>query len=113
MAEEYNDFEIVQGQKFTLALSVEDDAGVIMPLAGMKARMQIMYDDYDGDVALTLTTENSGISIINDELQIVVKTAQAALLKSDKAVYEVELIDSENEVTGWLRGGIKLLKGKL
>jgi hypothetical protein len=113
MAEEYNDFEIVQGQKFTVALSVEDDSGVILPLAGMKARMQIMYDDYDGEVALTLTTENGGITIVNNELQFVIKTAQAALLKATTAVYEVELIDSANEVTGWLRGNIKLLKGKV
>ena len=112
--QEYNDFKIVQGQKFTTVISKKDKSGVVIPLDNMKARMNVMYGDFDGELALQLTTENDGIVIdSNDKLNIVAKTAQTSLLKFDKAVYEIELIDGEDEVTGWLYGRLTILKGKI
>ena len=111
--EVYNDFEIVQGQKSTFAIWITDEQGVILPLTSMKARTTIIYGDYDGSLALELTTENGGIVITDDKLHHTVKTAQAAQLQAIPAVYETELIDSENEVFGVLRGNITILKGKV
>jgi len=113
MSAEYNNFTITQGQKFATVVYMQDENGRDLPLTGMRARMTVLYGDYDGEIALQLTTENGGVEISVNKLYITAKTAQTGLLKFDKAVYELELIDNENEVTGWLRGDITILKGKV
>lgn len=113
MYEPFTAFEIVQGWLAQWVISIQDIAGTVLPLPGMKAKMNIIYTDYDGELALSLTTENGGITIVDNKLHIKAKTAQTALLKAEKAVAEVELIDSENEVIGLIRKDVIIEKGRI
>lgn len=106
---EYNDFVIRQGQKFSFSTYLRKN-GVVIPLTGLKARMTVAYKD-TGEVGLNLTTENGGLTIIDGKLNGVAKSAQTALLKVNPADYEVELIDSTDEVIGFLGGDIKIKRG--
>jgi len=108
---EFNDFCIVQGQKFNLTVYLRKD-GVIVPLTGLKARLTVAYKD-TGEVGLNLTTENGGIAIVDGKLIIVAKSAETKLLKVNPAMYELELIDSTAEVIGFLGGDIKIKRGIL
>lgn len=106
---EYNDLVITQGQKFTFATYMQID-GAIVPLTGLKARFSILYKDADTP-ALVLTTENGGIIFTENKIKVTAKTAQTTLLLLKSAIYELELIDSENENIGFLAGDIKIERG--
>lgn len=108
---EFNDFCIVQGQKFCFSTYLRKD-GVIIPFTGLKARMTVAYKD-TGEFGLSLTTENGGVTIVDGKLIIVAKSAETTLLKVNPAMYELELIDSTGDVIGFLGGDIKIQRGIL
>lgn len=111
MVSTYDGYKIIQGQKFTMEVSMEDENGTIVPIVETKARLTICYRDYDGEIAFTGTTENGCITIANNIVNVLITSDQTSLLKYDNAVYELELIDSFDEVIGLLRGNISILKG--
>lgn len=114
MSANYNRVKHVQNTKFTFCVeSWKDKDGVLIPLTGMKAVWNFIYRDFDGELALSLTTENGGIVIdtVTSSITVNMTTAQAKTIRYDNLVYELELIDSNNEVYPFLRGTVKYLKG--
>jgi hypothetical protein len=108
----YNNLQIIKGQKFTLqTYKQESGTGIVAPLDGLKARITVSYRDYDGELAFEGTTENGCITIVKDIIDILITSTQTSLFRFDDAVYEIEIIDSFDEVTGHLRGRLKILKG--
>jgi len=106
---EYNDFVVTQGQKFCFSTYLRKN-GAVIPLTGLKARMTVAYKD-TAEIGLNLTTENGGITIVDGKLNIVANSVATKLLKVNPAVYELELIDSTDEVIGYLGGNIKIKRG--
>lgn len=114
MSADYNNVKHIQNTKFTFCVeSWKDKDGVLIPLAGMKAVWNFIYRDWDGEIAMTLTTENGGIVIdtVTSSITVTMTTAQAKTIRYDNLVYELELIDSTGEVIPFLRGTVKYKKG--
>ena len=116
MSADYNNWKMVQNAKNIFKIKEwKTEAGVIIPLTGMKASFKLIYRDYSGEVALTLTTENGGIIIntLTSSITVTITTVQAKMVRYDNLVYELELIDSTNEVIPFLRGNVKYRKGNI
>jgi hypothetical protein len=114
MSANYNRVKHVQNTKFTFCVeSWKDKDGVLIPLTNMKAVWNFIYRDWDGEIAMTLTTENGGIVIdtATSSITVTMTTAQARTVRYDILVYELELIDSTNETIPFLRGTVKYEKG--
>lgn len=107
--QEYDDFVITQGQKFNFTTYLRKD-GAVIPLTGLKVRMTVAYKD-TGEIGLNLTTENGGIGVVDGKLNVVAKSVETKLLKVNPAVFELELIDSTDEVIGFMGGNIKIKRG--
>lgn len=116
MSADYNNWKMIQNTKNVFKVKEwKTEAGVLIPLTGMKASFKLVYRDYDGEVALTLTTENGGIVIdtLTSSITVTITTVQAKTIRYDNLVYELELIDSTNEVIPFLRGNVKYRKGNV
>lgn len=116
MSADWNNWKMVQNAKNIFKVKEwKTEAGVLIPLTGMKASFKLIYRDYDGEVALTLTTENGGIVIdtLTSSITVTITTTQAKTIRYDNLVYELELIDSTNEVIPFLRGNVKYRKGNV
>lgn len=113
MSADYNNVKHIQNTKFVFSAQWKDSTGVLIPLTNMKAVWNFIYRDYDGDIALTLTTENGGIVIdqLTSTITVTMTTTQAKTVRYDNLVYELELIDSTNETIPFLRGTVKYKKG--
>lgn len=79
-------------------------------LAGYTARMQVRKKLLDTSVILSLTTENGGISLDNSEktITILITAEQTTELDFSQAVYDLEFISSDGEVTRFAEGNILL-----
>jgi tRNA threonylcarbamoyladenosine modification (KEOPS) complex Pcc1 subunit len=102
------DIEIEQGATFNLELIYEDDEGTPINLTGMTARMQLRRTYNSPDALISLTTENSRITITPLLGKIVLNisaTDTAALTGS--GVYDLELVNA-SVVNRILEGSFKI-----
>lgn len=88
-------------------------AGVPVDMTGWKARMQIREAVDADEILQELTSENGGIAIVPllGQFTLQMTDAQTSALDFDVAVYDVELIDSGNEVTRIISGSVSLSRG--
>lgn len=95
-----------QGATFTRTITWNNSAGSPINLSGYTARMQVRSDYGSASPILTLTTENSGITL-GGALGTIILSASAtttAALVAGNYVYDLELVNG-SVVTRLLQGG--------
>jgi hypothetical protein len=100
---------IPQGAYWERPLTIEDD-GVLRPLTGYTARMQIR-DTHDGASSLIeLTTANGGIVLTDPGVVTLILTAvqTAALPRYWRGVYDLELVPPDGKVDRLLEGEVRI-----
>ena len=106
---------IGQGETFNPTLTYRDDAGALVDLTGYTARMHVRESYGATSVALTLTTENSAITLggAAGTIDLLATAAQMAALTvpdspgyppSKAYVYDLELVSGAGLVTRLMRG---------
>lgn len=86
-------FELNQGETRTEILQFKDKYGVVLPLSGLSARMQMRVKNADGVIADELTSANGRI-VLNtstNKLSLTWTATQTANLPVDFYVYDLEL----------------------
>lgn len=101
--------KIEQGATFNYPITWKP-GGVTADLTGFTARMEIR-PDIDSDVVIArLDTENGSILIegLQGKVTLHLTAAQTALLNFDVAVYDLELVAPNEEVTRLIEGSVSL-----
>ena len=94
MAAEYN-FTIDQGSDFTATITRNDQAGDPIDITGYTARMDFKRLHTDTSSELSLTTENSRLSISGAAGQIIITlTDTETALLSRSYVHDLEIINT-------------------
>jgi hypothetical protein len=102
------DIEIEQGATFELVFIYQDEAGNPFDLTGMTARMQLRRTYNSPDALLTLTTENSRITITPLLGKIVLNiSATDTTPLTGSGVYDLELVNG-SVVNRILEGSFKI-----
>jgi len=93
IAGKYN-FVIEQGATFTRVLTWKDSTGTAVNLTGYTARMQLREITESGTVILSLTTENSRISLGGSAgtVTLTILAADTTTMSPGSYVYDLELI---------------------
>lgn len=94
----YN-FVIEQGTTVDFTIQYKDASGIIVPLDGYSAQMQIRpsYADYTDEKYLTLSSslavDGTGLTIIpaSGSIRIYISAEKSDQLKFDEAVYDLEI----------------------
>jgi hypothetical protein len=87
-------FTIEQGATFARTLTWRDSLGVLVPLAGLRARMQIRPKPESPLVLLELTTENGRIALTDPGvITLSISAADTAALAFKTAHYDLEIVD--------------------
>ena len=107
------DLLIEQGATFRHQLQVKQGSGASAPaanLAGYTARMQIRPEVDSTTILISLTTENSRITItpLTGLLDLFISATDTAALSFDVAAYDVEIVSTGGEVTRLVQGKVKL-----
>lgn len=92
----------------------KDSTGTLIAgLENWTGRMQIRSTINSDEVLLDLTTENSGLVLGGTvgEVKIVITSAQSNAFDWSSGVYDLELINTSNIVTRYLRGTVKVIRG--
>jgi hypothetical protein len=107
----YN-FEIEQGTTFNKSFVWKDSSKNPINLTGFSGRMQIRSSVKSADVLLSLTTENTRISItpLTGMVNILIDATTTAAITWSKGVYDLELVGPGNVVTRLLQGEITISK---
>lgn len=102
---------IYQGSTFrhTFALTADD---LPLDLTNWTARMQVRESVDDATVILELTTENGGITLGGalGTLELYVSPDDTADLAITKGVYDIELIDTNDDVGRVIEGKVTVKK---
>ena len=118
-ANRYN-LTIWQGATFGLTITVKTSNGAIQTLTDYSARMQIRSDYASGITTESLTTSNGEITIdgANGNLTLSLAATRTANIAVDLSsttrppkttyVYDLELIDSSNNVSKLLYGDVNV-----
>lgn len=101
------DLTIEQGATLAQVFTWRDSSDALVNLTGYTARCQVRRTLSDPDTLLSLTTENSGITLggVLGTIQLNATAAVTALL-SGKGVYDLELISGGGTVTRLIEGGV-------
>jgi hypothetical protein len=102
----YN-LEINQGATLALVATWKDSAGTAVNLTGYTARLNVRETYSSSSAILTLTTENSGITLGGSAGTITLSasaTTTAALTAPFSGVYDLELVSGGGVVTRLLEG---------
>lgn len=88
------DIEIEQGATFNLEFLYQDEDGTPINLTGMTARMQLRRTFNSPDALLSLTTENSRITItpLLGKIVLNISATDTATL-TGSGVYDLELVN--------------------
>jgi len=88
------DIEIEQGATFNLEFLYQDDEGTPINLTGMTARMQLRRTYNSPDALISLTTENSRITItpLLGKIVLNISATDTAPL-TGSGVYDLELVN--------------------
>ena len=106
------DFEIEQGADLDKTFTWKDSAGAPVSLVGYTARMQVRKNISAPEVLLSLTTENSRISIDGAAGQVIlhVDAATTSAITWTSGVYDIELISGAGKVFRLVRGTVTVSK---
>lgn len=106
------DFIIERGETFTRVITWKDENSTAINLTGYTARMQLRGSRGEPSLALSLTTENSGISLggIAGTITITISASQTASFESRSYVYDLELVAGSGAVTKLLKGVISIAR---
>lgn len=105
MAGKYN-IIIEQGATWGLTLQWQDSEGVVIPLDGYSARMQIRRM-IDQPVDVELTTENGRITIADNCINLHLTASDTSELNKEFYVYDLELVNGD-VVHRFIEGDIKV-----
>jgi len=98
-----------QGAHFERLITVTNPDGTAFDLTDFTARMQMRTEIDADDVMVELTTENGRIVLGGDQGTVtLVLTADVTETFDDEAVYDLELIDSDDRVYRLLRGKVRI-----
>lgn len=102
------DFTIKQGSTFSMSVNWKTKSGDV-DLAGYRGRMQIRYNNINGDVACDLNTENGGVQIdvFNNQIIIFISAELTSKIDVIPCVYDLEMVD-DDYVDRILEGRIKI-----
>lgn len=91
------DFTIKQGSTFSMSINWKTKSGDV-DLAGYRGRMQIRYNNLNGNVACDLNTENGGIQIdvFNNQIIIYITAEQTSNINIVPCVYDLEMYKIES-----------------
>lgn len=89
---------IDQGSTYSVTINIDDDNGDGLNVSGYSARAQ-MRKHYTSSNSVSFVT-----SLANGELSLSLTANQTANIVAGRYVYDVELIDSSNNVTRILEG---------
>lgn len=98
------DFVVEQGATFEKYVVWKDGNGDVVDLTGYTARMQARAFTSSETVLAELTTENGGILIDLDRVNLRISAADTAAFTWVSARYDLELIDPTGRVTRLLEG---------
>lgn len=103
------DFAIEKGVTLNRPINWKP-GGVVVPLTGYTARMQVRPNITSTIVLLELTTENGGIVIIpaTGTIKLTQTAAQTAAYTWRRGVYDLEIINPLGEVQRLLQGEIEV-----
>lgn len=108
MAEKYN-INIDQGSTYNLQLEWKDENGTPIDLTGFTAKMQARYTKPTNPIAFELTTENGGIIIVDNKINLTVTATQTGALEIVGIIYDLELYNGLN-ITRLIEGNICVSK---
>ena len=95
-----------QGATFSRAITWQDSQAVPVNLTGYTARMQVRDEVDSASAALSLTTENSRISLggTAGTITLLVSAADTAAVAAGEYVYDLELVSGAGTVTRLIQG---------
>lgn len=105
MAAKY-DIVMDQGATFSRAITWQDSQAVPVNLTGYTARMQVRDEVDSSTSALSLTTENSRISLggTAGTITLLVSATDTAAVAAGEYVYDLELVSGSGTVTRLIQG---------
>ena len=103
------DITILQGETFSLTMTWKDSDGVVVPVTGYSARMQIRRRKTSSTTELSLTS-SAGITLggAAGTILIEISDTDTAALAFFEGVYDLELESASGIVTRLLEGSVKL-----
>ena len=107
MAAGFHHFIIEQGADFKQILTLKDSSGTLINLTGYpSAEMDLRKNQDDSSEVLTLTTDNSRISLGGSAgtITLEISATDTAALTVGDGVYDLELKDSENKIQRIMEG---------
>lgn len=95
-----------QGATYSLGLVKKDSRKRVVPLTGYTARMHVRESAAASNTVLELTTENDGLIIDAPRgmVTIYISSQQMTNINAGKYVYDLELIDGDDEVERLIMG---------
>lgn len=105
MAAKY-DIVCDQGATFSRVLTWQDDAANPVNLTGYTARMQVRDEADSSTAALSLTTENSRITLggTAGTITLLVSATDTAAVTAGEYVYDLEIVSGAGTVTRLIQG---------
>lgn len=102
------DFTIEQGTSQTVNFVWKDSAGNPVDLTGFTARAQVRKTYSTADYLISLTTEDSGITLGGAAGTVVLHftPAKTTPVTAKSGVYDVELVSSDGTVTRLVQGAV-------
>lgn len=97
---------INQGESFQVAIPVLDEDGDPISLSGMTARGQIRSHAADATVLHEWTLLNSGLAFDANNVVLKVPAATSSVWTFRTAQYDVELVDTDGNVTRLVDGHV-------
>jgi tRNA threonylcarbamoyladenosine modification (KEOPS) complex Pcc1 subunit len=100
------DIVMDQGATFSRAITWQDSQAVPVNLTGYTARMQVRDEVDSSTSALSLTTENSRISLggAAGTIALLVSATDTAAVAAGEYVYDLELVSGSGTVTRLIQG---------
>ena len=95
-----------QGATFSRAITWQDSQAVPVNLTGYTARMQVRDEVDSASAALSLTTENSRISLggTAGTITLLVSATDTAAVAAGEYIYDLELVSGAGTVTRLIQG---------
>lgn len=106
MAAGFHHFIIEQGATFQHTLTLKDSNDAVIDLSGYSAEMDLRKNQDDSSEVITLTVDNSRISLGGDAgtITLTITATDTAALSVGDGVYDLEITDSNGKVDRILEG---------
>lgn len=110
MSATYYDILIEKGATFKLSVVWKDGSGDPVDLTSYTARMQVRQYAQAPTAALSLTTENGGITLggTAGTIDLYIDDLATDAITIPKGVYDLELEDASGDVTRLLQGDVEI-----